>query len=159
MRVLSPGGQDRGGPVRLQRKQQQDGIFENAAVNPLLLWPGGVLRYQIDPQFKQEDIWLIRGTLDILSERLESCIKFEEVEINDRVFVTNGRVCSSFIGYMQQETQEISLNSEGCLRKPGTIMHEFIHFAELSLPILHSYLSAFSHAYTVKKMKMFIKNV
>ena len=94
-------------------------------------WPGGVLNYDLSNVISSEHRALVRSTLANLETKLDSCIKFREVNSGFRVIVGEGGGCGSAVGYNGydggQASQGMDLTSkEGCMT-PSVIEHEFLH--------------------------------
>merc|ERR1711971_482759 len=96
--------------------------------NELKRWPEGVLNYELSSAVSSEHKALIRRTLAQLETKLDSCIKFREVNVGFRVIVVDNKDCSSAAGYRNggSSYQELSLSANGCM-SPSTIEHEFLH--------------------------------
>ena len=98
--------------------------------NEISHWPEGVLNYELSSAVSSEHKALIRRTLTQLETKLDSCIKFREVNAGFRVIVVDNNDCSSAAGYGGQNggssSQELSLSANGCM-SPSTIEHEFLH--------------------------------
>ena len=99
--------------------------------NEISRWPEGVLNYELSNTVSSEHKALIRNTLAKLQTKLDSCIKFREVNIGFRVIVSdNNNDCGSIVGYGGNgggSSQDLHLSAKkGCF-SPTTIMHEFLH--------------------------------
>ena len=100
---------------------------ETAVIGDQYRWPNGEVKYQLDSQLSQEEKALVRNTLQNLQVKLQSCIRFVETSSGNRIHVVNnGGGCYSALGYRNQNTQPLSLQSNGCMYA-GVIEHEFIH--------------------------------
>jgi len=98
--------------------------------NEISRWPEGVFNYELNNTVSSEHKALIRSTLAKLETKLDSCIKFREVNSGFRVIVVDNNDCSSVAGYEGwnggSKTQNLSLSANGCMN-PSTIEHEFLH--------------------------------
>merc|ERR1711934_243659 len=92
-----------------------------------LRWPQGILNYDLSNVTSSEHKDLIKRALSKLETKLDSCIRFREVNTGFRVVVYEGSSCSSAVGYrgLWYSQQDLSLG-RGCLGA-GTIEHEFYH--------------------------------
>ena len=92
-----------------------------------LRWPQGILNYDLSNVTSSEHKDLIKRTLSKLETKLDSCIRFREVNTGFRVVVFEGSSCSSAVGYqgLWYSQQDLSLG-RGCM-EGGTIEHEFYH--------------------------------
>merc|ERR1711934_73584 len=64
-----------------------------------LRWPQGILNYDLSNVASSEHKDLIKNTLSKLETKLDSCIRFREVNTGFRVVVYEGSSCSSAVGY------------------------------------------------------------
>ena len=99
--------------------------------NEISRWPEGVLNYELSNTVSSEHKALIRNTLAKLQTKLDSCIKFKEVNTGFRVIVSdNNNDCGSMVGYGGNgggSSQDLHLSAKkGCF-SPTTIEHEFLH--------------------------------
>jgi len=111
--------------------QESSAVAESPGLkNELKRWPEGVLNYELSSAVSSEHKALIRRTLTQLETKLDSCIKFREVNAGFRIIVVDNNDCSSAAGYGGQNggssSQELSLSANGCM-SPSTIEHEFLH--------------------------------
>jgi len=109
------------------------GVSKNAVVDESLLWPGGVMIYQVDATLTA----LEQSTLDLAIATYESktCLKFK-LRTTERDYVSvqkTGGGCYSYIGrvgpnQLLNGRQVLSLDPN-CYRngEPGTVEHEFMH--------------------------------
>ena len=74
------------------------GVAESSGIkNEIKRWPEGVVNYELSKAVKSEHKALIRSTLARLETKLDSCIKFREVNSGFRVIVDMGDGCNSLI--------------------------------------------------------------
>jgi len=108
-------------------------VPKNAVVDESLLWPGGVMVYQVDDPLSA----LEQRTLDlaIATYEAKTCLRFK-LRTNERNYVSvqkTGGGCYSYIGRVGPNQlltgrQVLSLDPS-CYRngEPGTVEHEFMH--------------------------------
>ena len=116
-------------------QQQSSGVQASAIVNEEKHWPNGIVYYEYASHVKSDQKYKIDNTLKDLQTKLGHCIKFIKSKSASRLLVnTNGHHgCSSWIGFRNEEKQDISLSAYyGCI-SPGVIEHEFLH----SIGIFH----------------------
>jgi len=95
------------------------------------IWPDGLVRYYVPPNFDAEDSAVIRSALNDLTRRTDNCVRFEQIQnpstsSGSYVYITTGHGCSSYIGrYGDNRSQNLSLDA-GCWGE-STIQHEFMH--------------------------------
>lgn len=117
--------------VKPDSQQKDETNPLNAATDPSLYWPGGILYYTVtESGYTPEELVLIQAGIDDLVRLTQvngqNCIQIvpRSNEAN-YVNVENYSGCSSYIG-MVGGRQRISLVSS-CVERHGTIMHEFLH--------------------------------
>ncbi|XP_071055448.1 zinc metalloproteinase nas-4-like [Onthophagus taurus] len=97
--------------------------------DPIFLWPGGVVPYQIVGPYNEEGTEMIKWAINEFVNK--TCIKLRPKENEDTdylVFTNNKTGCWSYVG-KQGGKQEINLQHPACVRKDrrGTILHEIMH--------------------------------
>ena len=89
------------------------------------LWPGGLVKYQLSNNIWTQSKEVIRATLKDLQSKLGNCIRFQEIDTGNRIFVKWSPYRSwSWHGY-QGNVQNLDLKSGDFT--PGVIQHEFLH--------------------------------
>lgn len=92
----------------------------------LLLWSDGVIHYELDINYTQDEIDLIREGMHIIERR--SCVRFVELDhehlVSDFLTIKKGDTCESFVGRVGGP-QLLSLG-HGCMIKIN-IVHELLH--------------------------------
>ena len=96
------------------------------------LWPGGLVKYQLASGIWTESKEVIRNTLRGLQSKLGDCIRFQETDTGNRIFVNWSPNRSwSWHGY-QGNVQNLDLKNGDFT--PGIIQHEFLH----AIGVLHT---------------------
>ena len=96
------------------------------------LWPGGLVKYQLASGIWTESKEVIRNTLRGLRSKLGDCIRFQETDTGNRIFVNWSPNRSwSWHGY-QRNVQNLDLKNGDFT--PGIIQHEFLH----AIGVLHT---------------------
>ena len=89
------------------------------------LWPGGLVKYHLSNNIWTQSKEVIRATLRDLQSKLGNCIRFQEIDTGNRIFVKWSPYRSwSWYGY-QGNVQNLELKSREFT--PGVIQHEFLH--------------------------------
>ena len=86
------------------------------------LWPDGRVSYQLSSSLQEHHKVVIRSALQQLQSKLDSCVRFEEVSIGNRILVVFSKYSRSFVGYLGR-LQELELGHFG----NKVIWHEFLH--------------------------------
>nr|CAD7571777.1 unnamed protein product [Timema californicum] len=90
-------------------------------------WPGGVVYYTLSPYFTDKDRGVISSAIQ--EYHTHTCIKFVPWSGAERdyiKFLSGSTGCWSSVG-RTGGSQELNLQSPGCLTKRGTAMHEIMH--------------------------------
>ncbi|CAG2065086.1 unnamed protein product [Timema podura] len=90
-------------------------------------WPGGVVYYTLSPYFTDKDREVIYSAIQ--EYHTHTCIKFvpwSGVERDYIRFLSGSTGCWSSVG-RTGGSQDLNLQSPGCLTKRGTTMHEIMH--------------------------------
>ena len=96
------------------------------------LWPEGLVKYQLASGIYTESKEVVRNTLKELQSKLGDCIRFQETDRGNRIFVNWSRHRSwSWYGY-QGNVQNLDLKNGHFT--PGIIQHEFLH----AIGLLHT---------------------
>jgi len=107
----------------------RDGIHvRNGIIDQQLLWPEGVVIYELDPTFNAFDLAKIWAGLAELSNT--TCITYRPRQLSDAdwVFIqngANGTGCYSEVGRVGGR-QILNLEPR-CVDRHGTIIHEMLH--------------------------------
>ena len=104
-----------GCPGKRRRGRSSNNIKEH-------LWPGGLVSYELSTNLKEEHKPVIRTALQELQSKLDSCIRFEEVNSGNRILVIPSIHSKSYIGF-QYPVQDLELSHFS----KTTIWHEFLH--------------------------------
>ncbi|XP_046393691.1 zinc metalloproteinase nas-6-like [Ischnura elegans] len=101
-----------------------NGDTKNLVADRSLLWPGGILYYQLSNEFSEpEKNWIRTAIADLQSV---TCVRFvESTGAGAYMLVRNMNGCAAPVGYYGIKT-DMFLSSSGC-RSIGTIQHEFLH--------------------------------
>ena len=86
------------------------------------LWPGGLVPYELSKDLREDHKPVIRTALQELQSKLDSCIRFEEVNSGNRILVIPSIHSKSYIGF-QYPVQDLNLSHFS----KTTIWHEFLH--------------------------------
>ena len=96
------------------------------------LWPEGLVKYQLASGIYAESKEVVRNTLRELQSKLGDCIRFQETDRGNRIFVNWSCNRSwSWYGY-QGNVQNLDLKNGHFT--PGIIQHEFLH----AIGLLHT---------------------
>ncbi|KAK3090662.1 hypothetical protein FSP39_013492 [Pinctada imbricata] len=109
----------------------EDGKLRNAVADARLLWPKGVVHWQIDSYHKSQSshVALFQSAMQEIMDKTmvngKKCIDFQP-RTNERAFIqfSYGSGCHTPVGYHGRES-DVTLGN-GCYRK-GTVMHEILH--------------------------------
>ncbi|CAK5044745.1 unnamed protein product [Meloidogyne enterolobii] len=114
------------GVDELLLKQLSDpNIQFNALKNHQLIWPNGVVPYELDEAFSISEVKLLQKAFRIYRRRTFGCIHFKPRNFeNDYLNIVRGNGCYSQVGKTGGK-QELSLG-QGCLFNE-TIIHELMH--------------------------------
>ncbi|KAH8363503.1 hypothetical protein KR084_010959, partial [Drosophila pseudotakahashii] len=132
----------------------------NGASAPSLRWPGGVVPFEIEGNFTNEERSKIYRAMQEYHKR--TCVRFTpRTKEEDYISIVSGKSgCSSAIGRIGGR-QEVNLQLPGCLRRIGTAIHEVMHslgfFHEQNRHERDSYVKVLSDNVKPGKMKNFLK--
>ncbi|CAK5031596.1 unnamed protein product [Meloidogyne enterolobii] len=97
----------------------------NALKNHQLIWPNGIVPYELDEAFSISEVKLLQKAFRIYRRRTFGCIHFKPRNFeNDYLNIVRGNGCYSQVGKTGGK-QELSLG-QGCLFNE-TIIHELMH--------------------------------
>merc|ERR1712243_155444 len=111
----------------------EDGVAEGTGTrDKRFRWPNAVLNYELSNSVKSEHQTIIRSTLAQLETKLDTNIRFKEIDHGFRVIVEMDIHCSSHVGWMSGSGPEFTKSqslklTEGCATDPASIEHEFLH--------------------------------
>ncbi|XP_055338388.1 uncharacterized protein LOC129588249 [Paramacrobiotus metropolitanus] len=96
----------------------------NAVNDENLLWPNGLIPYEMSRQFRNVDVDFIKQALAGIEAK--TCVRFIPRKYEeDFIAIIAGLDCSSMVG-RQGSRQEVSMN-RGCRDGLGATQHEFLH--------------------------------
>ena len=91
-----------------------------------MLWPGGLVTYELSMDIQEADRIIIRNALKYLQSKLDSCVRFQETSTGflsgNKIFVIPDTISSSAVGY-QNKLQLLTLGWYAY----GVVWHEFLH--------------------------------
>ncbi|UJR07810.1 hypothetical protein I4U23_012093 [Adineta vaga] len=102
---------------------------KRAENNAILIWPDGIVPYEIEDVYLPEEKQIIRDTLKNMSDSTDNCVNFIERTDTHRnwIHVVSKDGCYSSVGRRSSPgVQELSLDRSGCFGG-GTVLHEFMH--------------------------------
>lgn len=100
--------------------------MRNGIITQTSRWPNGVVPYKIEGDFDHMELFIIQAAMVEYHRR--TCIRFVPYSgESDFVSIWNDfSGCWSAVGRIGGE-QKINLQTPGCLRRRGTVIHELMH--------------------------------
>ncbi|EDV93000.1 GH18521 [Drosophila grimshawi] len=100
--------------------------MRNGVANYSLRWPNGVIPYEIRGSFNAYELSSIREAMN--DYHLFTCIRFvpHNNESDFVIISDDGSGCWSTVGRKGGQ-QIVNLQTPGCFRRPGTVIHELMH--------------------------------
>jgi hypothetical protein len=115
------------GDIKLTPEQKEN-FQKNGVIGPNYRWPGGLIYYQLDPNFTQTERSAIAASMADISSK--SCIRFQERSSqSDYVYIVRGAPgsgCWSYVGRLGGR-QELNYEAPGCINARGPGPHELMH--------------------------------
>nr|UZC46533.1 hatching enzyme [Exorista sorbillans]WFF64589.1 hatching enzyme [Exorista sorbillans] len=101
-------------------------ILKNGLNSRAHRWPRGVVPYEIAENFEISDLHIIGFAMN--EYHAKTCIRFKpRTNERDYISIVRGNSgCWSSVGRIGGK-QQVNLQAPGCLKKPGTVLHELMH--------------------------------
>ncbi|XP_062555065.1 zinc metalloproteinase nas-4 isoform X2 [Armigeres subalbatus] len=110
-----------GGDMLINRPAGRNGMVDKST-----RWPGGVVPYEINGNFRASEMQMIEDAINQYHKN--TCIKFVP-HMGERDYISiesSSSGCWSSVGRVGGK-QEVNLQMPGCTTKVGTIVHELMH--------------------------------